>query len=244
VFACVLGGALLGMRLRGVVSKQLSEESKDLIRLAMGMVATMTALVLGLLLTSSKSSLDVQNTALKHAASDILTLDRLLVRFGSETAEIRSLLRRAVVWRLNATWPEYHAGSTAVLESPGATGGTEHIEDRIRALAPQTDTQRSLQTQALAITGGMMETRWLVFTSVSSSSVPMPFFVVLVLWLTILFSSYGLFSPRNLVVTVIVALCAVSVSSAVFLIFEMDRPFDGLMKVSDAPLRYALAHLK
>ena len=78
---------------------------------------------------------------------------------------------------------------------------------------------------------------------VGERSIPVPFLVVLVLWLVVIFASFGLFAPRNATVVAVLVLCALSASGAIFLILEMDRPFEGLMKVSDVPLRYALSQL-
>jgi hypothetical protein len=116
------------------------------------------------------------------------------------------------------------------------------FEARILQLAPQNDAQRWLKSQALQIGSDLMETRWLVLGGLGSS-VPPPFLVVVVFWLTIIFGSFGLFAPRNGTVVAVLFLCALSVAGAIFLILEMDQPFQGLMKISSAPLRYTLSHL-
>ena len=72
-------------------------------------------------------------------------------------------------------------------------------------------------------------------------SIPMPFLVLLIFWVTVIFLSFGLFAPRNATVVVTLFLCALSVSGAIFLIMELDRPFGGLIEISSAPLRNALA---
>ena len=240
----MFGGALLGMWVRTIVpDRHLSDAARDAVLLAMGLLSVMSALVLGFALSSSKSSLDAHNAAIEVVATDILTLDRLLVRYGPEANEIRDLLRRAVIFKLNATWPDRQSGSAEVLETPGATSAAEDIEDRIRGLTPHSDAQRWLQTRALEVSTSLLQKRWVVFAE-AGSSIALPFFVLLLLWLTILFTTYGLFAPRGPVVTTVLLLCALSVSSAVFLIYEMDRPMEGLIKVSDAPVRYALSHLK
>ena len=81
-----------------------------------------------------------------------------------------------------------------------------------------------------------------MYTS-DGSSVPLPFLVVLLFWLTLTFACFGLFAPRNATVITVLFVCALSVGGAVFLIAEMDGPFDGLLKVSAEPLRYTIAHL-
>jgi hypothetical protein len=71
----------------------------------------------------------------------------------------------------------------------------------------------------------------------------MPFLVVMVFWLAVIFASFGLFAPRNATVIATLFVCALSVSGAIFLILELDSPFSGLLQISDAPLRNAIAHL-
>ena len=139
------------------------------------------------------------------------------------------------------TWPE-DTSQPAQVDAPETTPSVEGIEARIRALSPQNDAQRWLQSRALTISGDLAGTRWLVFAQ-AGNSIPMPFLVVLVLWLTVLFGSFGLLAPRNATVIAALALCALSVAGSIFLILEMSRPLAGLIKVSSAPLRYAVSHL-
>lgn len=95
VFACVFGSALLGSYLRRVLPQNhLSDESTGVVKLATGLVATMAALVLGLLISSAKGSFDTMNMELLHSAAAIVRLDRVLARYGPETGEIRSALKR------------------------------------------------------------------------------------------------------------------------------------------------------
>jgi hypothetical protein len=87
-----------------------------------------------------------------------------------------------------------------------------------------------------------LQARWLLFAG-GESAIPLPFLVVLLFWLTITFTSFGLFAPRNVTVLAVLFVCALSVTSALFLVVEMDGPFDGLIKASADPLRYAHAHI-
>ena len=242
VFAFVFGGALLGVWLRNALPEHhLSDESKDVVKLGMGLLATLTALVLGLVTASAKSAFDVQDTAIKHMAVSVLGLDRTLARYGPETHQIRELLRSVLAFRLDATWPEDTSEAVRV-ETLETTPTVEGIEDSIRNLSPQTDAQRAFQSRALASTSDLLDMRWTVFGAVGSA-IPTPFLVIVVFWLAVLFWSFGLFAPRNATVITVLLLCAMSVAASIFLILEMERPFDGIMKVSGAPYRYTLAHL-
>lgn len=244
VFACTLGGALVGNWLRTTLpAHHLNEESRDTVKLGIGLVATMTALVLGLVTASAKSSIDAVDTAVKHAAADILTLDRLLARYGPETGEIRGALQRAIASSIEIIWPQSSSRSDHLDPNYAGTGkGAEGLADRIRGLKPRDDSQRSIQSRALDLAESLLQARWLVFAG-NEPSVPMPFLVILLFWLTITFASFGLLAPRNVTVLAVLLVCSLSVGSAVFLILEMDGPFDGLLRVSADPLRYAIAHL-
>jgi hypothetical protein len=242
VFACTLTGALLGSWLRTILPEHhLADEARDTVKVGIGLIATMTALVLGLVTASAKSSFDAVDTAVKNTAMDILALDRLLARYGPETGEIRRGLQQAVAHRTDTIWQQGSAGR-ANLDPWAAASQVEGLADRIRGLTPRDDSQRSLQSRALDRAEALLQVRWLVSAG-GGTSVPLPFLVVLMFWLTITFASFGLCAPRNATVLATLFVCALSVGSAVFLILEMDGPFEGLLKVSADPLRYAGAHL-
>jgi hypothetical protein len=242
VFTCTFGGAMLGMWLRTTLPKHhLDADSKETVKLGVGLVATMTALVLGLVTASAKSTYDSVDTAVKQTATEILTLDRTLARYGSETAEIRKRLQQVLGARIDMIWPK--DSSTPVNLDPLSLGTTvEKLAAAISVLKPRDDTQRALQSRALDITETLLQTRWLTLAG-SETSVPLPFLLIMLLWLTFTFTSFGLFAPRNAMVIGVLFFCAVSVGSAMFLVLEMDSPFSGVLKVSADPLRYALAHL-
>jgi hypothetical protein len=240
VFACVFGGALLGMLLRtSLPQHHLIADSKEIVKVGMGLVATMAALVLGLLVSSAKSSYDAQTAEVTEMSARIVFLDRVLAHYGSETKEARDALRGALVGSLDKIWPQERARASD-LASPSIPA--EGLVDQIQALSPKNDAQRSLQAQALSMAIGLGQTRWLL-SEQQAASVSKPMLVVLVFWLTAIFISFGLFAPRN--ATVVTALCisGLSVSGAIFLILEMYTPFRGLIEISSAPLRFALAHL-
>ncbi len=236
VFACVFGSALFGMFLRGVLPEQhLSADSKDTVRLGMGMVATMAALILGLLVASAKNFFDTQSSDLTQLSANVILLDRVLAHYGAETKEVRDVLRGAVARTLDLIW---HQGSQM---APTAAGG-EILYDKIQALSPQNDAQRALKAQASSMAIDLGKLRWLMFEQ-GSASISLPLLAVLIFWLAIVFTSFGLFAPRNATTIAALLVCALSVSGAIFLILELYTPFEGLMQISSAPLRSALAHL-
>jgi len=237
VFACVFSAALLGIFLRAILPEHhLSADSKGVVNLGMALVATMSALVLGLLIASAKNSFDTQNTAFTEMSAQVVVLDRVLAHYGPETKEVRDLLRTTVVHVLDQMGSKNHIGH----EAPSA--GREVLLDKIQGLSPKDDRQRSLQAQAFSIAMGLLQTRWLQYQQ-TTTAVSVPLLVVLVFWLTVIFFSFGLFAPRNATVVASLLMCALSVSGAILLILEMYNPYAGLIKISSAPLRFALAHL-
>lgn len=238
VFSCVFGGAIVGILLHSALpDHHLSGESKDAVKVGIGLIATMTALVLGLLVSTAKASFDTKHSELTQMSADTLLLDRVLANYGPESRAIREQMHRAGARSIEMIWPQN--GQAPQLQP--AAGG-EVLYDMIEALSPKNDAQRGLQTQALQLAIEILKTRWLLFEQ-SGSSISTPFLVVLVFWLTIIFMSFGLFGPRNATVVATLLVCALSVSGAIFLILELDRPFQGLIKISDAPFRDAVERL-
>jgi hypothetical protein len=233
VFALVFGSALLAMFVRNALPEHhLSADSKDVVKLGIALIATMSALVLSLLIASAKSAFDPRSNQLVQVSADIIQLDRALARYGPETKEARSLLERSVAATLERFWPAESARPIAI--DPKASP-VEALYDKIEELSPQNDAQRALRSQAETTALDMGRTRLLLFEHLDRS-ISVPFLVVLVFWLCIIFASFGLFAPRNATVIAVLCVCALSVSGAIFLILELDRSFEGLLKVSGAPL--------
>jgi hypothetical protein len=237
--AVVFAGALLGIALRAVLPEpHLSGDSRDVVKLGMGLIATMAALVLGLLIAAAKSSFDIQNAEITEMSSKAILLDRILAHYGPEAKEAREMLRGSVVSVLDIV--SSNAADSAVQFGTSANG--EALYDKVQGLAPKDDVQRSIQAQALSTLMSLGQTR-LLLAAQKSNSVSLPMLVVLVAWLTIIFISFGLFAPRNGTVVVSLLVSALSVSGAIFLILEMYSPYAGMIHVSAAPLRAALEHL-
>jgi len=240
VFGCVFGSALLGVLLRNILpNHHLSSDSKDTVKVGMGLVGTMAALVLGLLVASAKGSYDAQNAELTQMSASVALLDRVLALYGPETKEARTQLRGTVERVLDQLWSRDGAGSRS--SAPTAAAG-EAMYATIQGLSPKSDMQRSLQSQALSMAVDIGKTRWLMYEQ-TTTSISLPLLVILVLWLAVIFVSFGLFAPSNATVIISLFVSALSVSGAILLILEMYTPFAGLIRISDAPLRAALAHL-
>lgn len=241
VFLCALAGVLAGMRLRkSLPESHVDAPSKDAVQLGMGMIATMTALILGLVTASAKDTFDALDGRVREAAADIIQLDRTLEGHGPEAVEIRRTLAAGVARRIDAVWPR--DGEVVVPDNRATGVEFARLVDRMRALPCRDDAQRGARERAVEIGERVLETRWLLVAE-AQGSVPTPFLVILVFWISLLFASFGLFAPRNATVVSVLVLCALSVAAAVFLILELDRPFEGLIRISPEPMRYASARI-
>lgn len=239
VCGCIFVGALAGMAVRARLPESHRDKpTEDAVRIAMGTLATMTALVLGLLVASARSSYDTRAAEMTQLSGDVILLDRQLLHYGPEAVEARQILRHYAVHVARLAWPDEFGRVT----DPDGWMLLEGVQDRLRALAPTDDGRRWLRNRALEVSGLISRTRWLMDVQ-RGSSVPAPFLGVLVLWLTVLFASFGLFAPRNGTVIVAMLTCAVSIAASIFLILEMDKPFTGTIRVPSAPMREALARI-
>jgi hypothetical protein len=242
VLACVFASGLLGLYLRSVLPQQhLHEESLTMVRLCSGVIATLAALVLGLLVASAKANYDRVNDEVTHAAVAIVLLDRTLAQYGTQTHEARSLLRAAVASTVDKLFSE-HSHGVSDLDSGQVPAAGERLEAELRKLTPDNEEQRMLQGRALEISNEVAQTRLLAINQ-AQGSIPPVFLFVLVLWLGIMFAGFGLVTTRNPTVIMALFLCAASVAGAVLMIEELNRPLEGFVRISSAPMRYALAHL-
>ena len=217
----------------------LSDESRDVVKLATGLVGTMAALVLGLLVASAKGSFDAQSTELTQMSANIVVLDRTLAHYGPEAKETREALRNAVAGVLNQSWSKNRFGASRLEPAPVTR---EIVYDSIQALTPRDDVQRSVKSQALAMAVNLAQMRWLMYEQ-GAMSVSKPLLVVMVFWLTVTFVIWGLLAAPNGTLVVTMLISALSASGAILLILEMYTPYEGLIRISDAPLRAALAQL-
>jgi Protein of unknown function (DUF4239) len=239
VLACIFGGALVGTFLRAALPQEhLSAESKDVVKLGMGLVATMSALVLGLLVSSAKTSFDTQSAEVAEMSVKVMLLDRGLAHYGPEAKEARDLLRLSVDNDLNRLWPQERSRNSKV-ERPASA---DDLYDKILALSPKDDTQRAIKSQTMSILLDLGHTRWLMYAQ-AANAVSKPLLSVLVFWLTMIFISFGLYAPRNATVLAALFVSGLSVSGAIFLILELFTPFSGMLGISSEPLRALLVRL-
>lgn len=237
---CMLGGMLLGLYLRYVLPEHHTrEDSKDIVKTAAGMMATLVALIVGLLVSSAKDSFDTTNASITQTGAKIITLDHFLSRYGPEAKGVRAHLRQAVASGIERIWPDDSTQHKDVAESEMSIR-MDVVYDEIRKLSPQSDSQQYLKSQALQLGADVMQSRWMMIEQ-SQTGLPMIFLVVLTFWLTVLFAQFGLLAPRNFTAISALLVCAISMSGAIYLILELNHPLEGAIKVSSAPLLKALS---
>ena len=239
---CIFAGALLGLGVRRLLpGHHLSSALQEVVKLSAGMIATLTALVLGLLVSSAKSSFDTMSNGIVQSSAKVIVLDRALARYGPESKGAREQLKRSVAVTIEGAWPTQKAGVPALTALERAHG-VEIVQDRLSELAPQNDAQRQTLARAQQIVADLSETRWLLIEQ-EQSPLPLPLLLILVFWLGLLFVSFGMFAPANVTALTVLFLGACAVSAAIFLVLELNRPLEGFIRVSNAPLRNALQHL-
>jgi hypothetical protein len=240
LFVALVGVAMLGGRLARLLPEdQLSADSKDAVKLAMGLIATMTAVLLGLLITSAKGTYDTAEGEVMQMAAKVALLDRVLKFYGPEAADARHALRDAIAEGVRRTWPE-KPSSRVRLDPNEQMGDAVYIA--IHRLAPHDETQRALKTQATNLMVQLGELRSLLQAQ-AIPSVSKPLLIALVSWLVVIFFGFSLVAPPNATTTLALVASAFSVACAMFLILELDHPFAGVLRIPSDPMINALNHL-
>ena len=239
VAVIVFASAMLGMLIRRKLPEShLSDETKGVVTLSMGVVGTLTALVLSLLIATASTTFNIRNQEITTLAANAIQLDRVLRSFGPDADDEREMLRNYMTMKLKDLFPQ--GRSKSVLENPKTIVLFEELEDRLSAMEGHSPHQRSLLSRAQALTAAVSEVRWLLIEQ-DVLGIPVPVLLVVLFWLCLLFVSFGLFAPPNATVRVVLFLCAVAVAGAIQTILDLSRPFEGIIRVSGEPLRHALA---
>lgn len=235
VFLTALAGAFIGCWLgRTVAPHHLTSETREVIKAISAMMATLSALVLGLLIASAKSSYDEKDAAVTLTASQVIGLDHILSSYGPEARPARKLLQQLVIERIRRIWPDGSQGRVDA-SAVGHGTGIEVVQKSILALAPASEAQRWLQTAALRVTSDLANQRWLTMQR-SGRGILTPLLIVLTSWMALILGSLGLYAPRNASAYIALVLGALAFSTAVYLIVELDQPYRGFIRISDAPL--------
>jgi hypothetical protein len=241
-FGLALAGILLGSIMqRTLPTGQLSPDSKEVVKLSLGIVATLAALVLGLLVASAKTTYSAREGEINQITAYVILIDNLLAKYGEGAQAARTSLRQAIPPMVDHIWKE--AQSEPVQSAPfKASAEGEAFYQQVQELQPTNDLQRGLKQRIIEVALDLAKARLLLFSHLGSS-IPFPFLAVLLLWMTILFAGFSLMAPPNTITLASLIVCALSVSAAIFLILGLDQPFSGLMAIESKSLMNALPPL-
>jgi hypothetical protein len=213
--------------------------STDAVKLVLGLIATLTALVLGLLISSGYSAFQAQQTEVQHLSVYVFQVDRTLAQFGPETREQRDELRKMLTGIVLRVWPTEGASTLA----PGTfQKEAENLFDGIAALTPKSELQRLAQNRALPLLENIGETCQILIQQ-SRAELSRPILIALLAWATALFVGFGLLARFTATVITALFIGALSIAAAVFLIVEMSKPYGGWIQISGASLRAVLAQM-
>lgn len=242
VLAAVFGGALFGLWLQRVLPDQhLTTETKEVVGLAFALVATISALVLSLLVSSASSSFGRFDDELTQNAARLVLLDRTLAEYGPETRDIRDALKIRFARRTELLYASEEV-TTASEVNWDAVTQEQNLDTRLLELAAQGPVQEGLKARAIELNGDINMTNALIHAQ-RNDAMPMALLIVLGAWMMLIFAAFALFAPANPVVMGALLVCSLSASGAVFLILELNAPFSGLITVSSAPMHEALLYL-
>jgi hypothetical protein len=240
-FVCPLLGAGIGVAVRNRLPEHhLSRDAIDVIKLAMGLMATLVALTLGLLISSANSYHATIDAEYKKVLADIIRLDEYLRAYGPETKELRVRLRHNAAQSFKDHWPDEDFGPTG----PAPEGGSNRFIDSQRELLelrPATAAQQWFHAQALDVASSLSNLRWLIVSQETASAPLLPVFVLIFLSAIAIFGGFSLYAPPNVTLFTMQALTALAIAGATFVIVELNSPFHGLLRLSSRGA-HALMH--
>ena len=240
LFVGLVGITLLGGCVRRIVpAEHLSGDSKDVVKLALGLVGTMTAILLGLLISSAKSTFDTTRSEVTQMAAKVTLLDRVLKLYGPEAMDARRALQDTVADGVRRMWPTERSGPVRV-DPNEQMGDARYVA--VQRLPPHDDTQRDLKTQATNLMVQLAELRALLQAQ-AIPSLSKPLLIALVSWLVVIFFGFSLLAPANATSYLALVAGAFSVACALFIILELNYPFAGVIRIPSEPMTNVLSDL-
>jgi hypothetical protein len=239
-FVVIFGGALLGIfAARALPEHHLSDKTRTAVSVSAAILGTLSALVIGLMISTASTSFSTRSREVTAISVDLIRISRMMRRYGPEADEVRAKLRTYATAKIQELFPASGAPAQA---SEATIGMLETTQDAILALVPTDERQRWLRSQALTLSAELVQARWLLAEQ-TGDVIPLPFLILLIFWLTIVFATFGLFAPLNTTAVTVLCLCSIAVSGGITMILDLDAPFSGLIRVSAEPMRQALAQI-
>jgi hypothetical protein len=242
VYAALLGGSFVGWKVRNrLPPEHLAEETKSLVNMSTAVVATVSALVLGLLISNANTTFTRLGGEVTALSAEIIRLDQMLRRYGSATDPARETLRQYAERKTADLFPDDPADLR--IGNPSTYELLQRTEELLLALKPASPRDQWWLGQATTLAGKIGDTRWLIAQQVGQGT-PKAFVGLLVFWLVLLFASFGLFAPHNLTSAVVLTLCALAVAGAVAMFLELEQGFGHMVRVSPQPMQKAVIALQ
>jgi hypothetical protein len=239
VVAACLAGAWVGGVLRLRLPKHhLDADTRDLLRVSMAFLSTLTGIVLGLVVASAKGSFDKRSDEVQDAATKMVLLDGQLRLLGSAALPVRELLKESLTTRIETLW-----GEPSDKPKLGPQSIIEGLRTMLSATPAADDSQRATLVKAIQLIEQIAQIHAMAQVQ-AESTVLLPLLAVIVCWLAVMSIGLNLFASRNGTVLVIDLLYALAAASAVFLILEMGHGFGGVIEVSAEPMLAALEEMK
>lgn len=257
VFVAFLGAIALGMRIRrSVAEHHRNTETSDLVHAAVAMLVTFSAIVVGLLMNSSKADFSNVDGLMRSYTVTLVELNEALHNLGPAGEPIQKSLAVYTAAEIAGTWVEqtpppgeYYPRNIALIDggrlqdSQALADLLTSVGDQIGAIPVATPKERQASARCLALVTRAGEQR-LNLIAESQVSLSWSFFTVLVFWLFTAFLCLGLAAPINRLTIIVTTLGAAMLSSALFVIVDLSTLFDnGFFSISSLPLRAALAHM-
>jgi hypothetical protein len=237
---CLATGVGATMR-RRLPAQHLDSDSRDVVKLVMALISTMSAITLGLLVSSAQGSYTAQKANIQKIAADVIDMDRTLRLYGPESKPAREFLRQSLTAMHDGIW----TGDRILPENlkPARHGvPAETFGLLLRDMKPTTELQQLVRTRAMQLSMEVGQIRLMMFEQVGQS-ISWYFIVALAFWISVLFFGYGMLTQVHTTVVGAWVLGALSISVAMFLILELNEPYDGIIQLSDAPIRGALMEI-
>jgi hypothetical protein len=240
-FVAILAGGAIGMTLRvRLPREQLNPETREMIRLGTSLLATLAAVLISLTIASAKTSYDTQDAHFRQLAAYLVETDQLLAQYGPEATGVRQLMREAVPAAIERIWREKAIARQDTAFT--AHSLAEQLYTAVEGLSPGDDAHRGLKARVEQAIADIARTRLLMFAD-GDTPVLTPFLLILIFWLVVIFASFGLFVEPGRIAYVALFVFALSISSALFLVADLSRPFAGLMQIPREQLKHTLAPL-
>jgi hypothetical protein len=222
--------------------EHLSAEARNSAQIGIGMIATLAALVMGLMVSSSKASFDECQAEVVRVATTMVLLDHALATYGGETGGARSEVSAIVEMTLKRIAPSGEFGIDEFQAPLSNLGLVNHLQATIMALTPASDAQRWFQSRAMTLTVDLAHERTLTVER-GKRTIPNFVLVVVISWVALIFVGLGVFSVTNRTVFTALIVCAFAFASSIFLVLELDMPYSGLIAISGDPLRAVAAEV-